>query len=122
MLTPQEIAVRYVALWNEPDAAKRRRAIESFFTPNAEHYVSNREAIGYDALEARIIGSHQKNVRDSGYSFRAVQGAQKLRNMVIFDWEMTPADNPDTVLFVGREVITLDGEERALSDFMFTVA
>jgi hypothetical protein len=51
-----------------------------------------------------------------------VSGAQQLRNVIIFDWEMTPAGNPDAVLSVGREVITVDGAGRALSDFMFIVA
>jgi hypothetical protein len=40
--TPHEIATRYVALWNETDPMKRRRDIEAFFAPHAEHYVKAR--------------------------------------------------------------------------------
>ena len=121
MSNAQLIAERYVALWNERDAEKRRRDIEAFFAPAAEHYVKGREAIGYDALEARIIGSHEKNVRDGGNIFREAPGAQQLRNVVIFDWAMTPAGDPKTVSAIGREVITLEPEGRAISDFMFIV-
>lgn len=122
MSTPQEIAVRYVELWNETDTVKRRRAIEAFFAPNAEHYVKSREAIGHEALEHRIIGSHEKNVRDGGYRFRAVAGAQQLRNVVTFKWEMTPAADPNTVVAVGLEFIVLDEHGRAVSDYQFIVA
>ena len=35
-------------------------------SPDGRHYVDTREACGYNALEKRITGSHEKNVRDGG--------------------------------------------------------
>jgi hypothetical protein len=121
MIDPQTRAALYVALWNETDPAARRRAIEAFFAPDAEHFVGGREAIGYAALEARITGSHEKNIRDNGNAFRAAPGAQQLRDVLLFDWHMTPANDPRRVLAVGREVIRLDERGRALSDHMFII-
>jgi hypothetical protein len=118
---PQTIAERYVALWNEADPGKRRQAIAAFFAPGAAHYVKQREAVGSDALFDRVTGSHEKNVRDNGSIFRAAPGAQLLRDVVIFDWEMTPAGDPKTVSAVGREIVTLDGQGRAVSDYQFIV-
>jgi hypothetical protein len=73
-------------------------------------------------LEARIIGSHEKNIRDGGNVFRTVPGAQQLQDVIIFDWNMAPAGDPGTILAVGREIITLDGQGQAVSDHMFIVA
>jgi hypothetical protein len=122
MSDPQIIAERYVALWNETDVDVRRRLIEAFFAPAAEHYVGSRAVAGYDALQTRITGSHEKNVRDNGNIFHARHGAQQLRDVVIFDWDMTPTNDPSAVKAVGREVLRVDDQGRALSDHMFIVA
>jgi hypothetical protein len=121
MPTPQDIAERYVALWNETDAVRRRQLVEAFFAPGAEHYVRAREAIGYDALEQRVTGSHEKNVRDAGNSFRAAPGAQQLKNVVTFHWEMTAAEDLDKVVAVGLEFVTIDEQRRAVADYQFIV-
>ena len=81
-----------------------------------------REAKGYAALEQRIIGSHEKNVRDGGYRFRAAPGAQLLRNVVTFNWEMFPASAPEQVAAVGLEFIIMDDQGRALTDYQFIIA
>jgi hypothetical protein len=67
----QELADRYVAVWNETNAEARRRAIADLWVPDGIHYVDTREARGYDALEKRIVGSYEKNVRGRGNRFRA---------------------------------------------------
>ena len=118
----EHIARRYVALWNETDAGKRRAAIEDFFTAEAAHFVRAREAKGYAALEERIIGSHEKSVRDGGFVFRVRPGAQRLRDVVTFHWEMVPRDNPNRIAAVGLQFITLTGEGKALLDYQFIVS
>src|ERR1700759_2051099 len=60
----QQLADRYVAVWSETDPERRRRAIAELWTPDGEHYVGAREVRGYDELEQRIKGSHEKNIRD----------------------------------------------------------
>jgi len=50
----QYLADRYVAVWNETDPDRRRRAIAELWTPDGRHCVDTREAHGYDALEKRI--------------------------------------------------------------------
>ena len=62
MTTAQDLADRYVAVWNETSAAARRRAIAELWVPDGLHFVGTREARGYDELETRIIGSHEKNI------------------------------------------------------------
>jgi len=116
----QKLANRYIAVWTETDPAARRKAIEELWAPDGLHYVATREARGYEALEERIIGSHEKWVRDGGNRFRAASNAQSLRNVVTFNWEMIPAQG-DAVLAVGLEFLILDENGRILIDYQFIV-
>jgi hypothetical protein len=119
MTEAQELANLYVAVWNETDAQARRRAIAALWLPDGIHYVRDREARGYSALEERIIGSHQKNVRDAGYRFRAMGNAQALRNAVTFNWEMVAPDG--NVAAVGLEFLIVDERNRIAVDYQFIV-
>ncbi|HZP76712.1 MAG TPA: hypothetical protein VFB45_11255 [Pseudolabrys sp.] len=121
MNSPQDLVERYVAVWNERDAQARRQAIAAVWRPDGAHFVKEREARGYAALEQRVIGSYEKNVRDKGNRFRARPGAQRLRDIVIFHWEMLPA-NAETVLAVGLEVLVLDAQDRVITDYQFILA
>jgi hypothetical protein len=118
MINAQELADRYVALWNETDSKGRLDLIKAFFAPDGVHYVRTLEARGYDALEQRVKGSHDKNVRDGGNRFRARQDARLLRDMVTFHWEMIPATGDD-VLAVGLEIIVVDPDGRVQKDYQF---
>ena len=118
MINAQNLADRYVALWNETDAEKRLERIKDYWPSDGVHYVRALEARGYDALEKRVIGSHEKNVRDGGNRFRARQDARLLRDVVTFHWEMLPADG-DEVLAVGLEVLVVDPDGRVLKDYQF---
>ncbi|MCV3210272.1 hypothetical protein OHD62_20745 [Mesorhizobium sp. YC-39] len=114
----QALADRYVAVWNETDEERRREAIAALWVPDGQHYVGAREARGYEALEERIRGSHEKNVRDDGNRFRAASNARLLHDVVTFYWEMLPADG-DTVPATGLEYLSVDGEGRILVDYQF---
>src|ERR1700679_138424 len=88
----QQLADRYVAVWMETDAGRRRRAIEGLWVEDGEHYVDTRQAIGYAALEDRIRGSHEKNVTNARNRFVAMPDARRLHDAVTFHWRMLPAD------------------------------
>jgi hypothetical protein len=115
----QELADRYVAVWNETNGEARRRAIAELWVPDGIHYVDTREARGYDALEKRIVGSYEKNVRDRGNRFRA-KDARALRDAVTFFWEMVPAHS-DSVLATGLEFLIVDSEGRIRADYQFVL-
>jgi hypothetical protein len=120
MIDAQHLADRYVAVWNENDAEKRRQAIAALWTPDGVHYMDTREARGYDALEQRVTGSYEKNVRDRGNRFRAAKGAHALRDVVTFFWDMIPAHG-DTALASGLAVLIVDHEGRIRTDYLFVL-
>ncbi|HXT78103.1 MAG TPA: hypothetical protein VN702_00945 [Acetobacteraceae bacterium] len=116
----QHLADRYAAVWNETDPERRRRAIAALWVRDGEHYVGTREVRGYDALEQRITGSHEKNVRDGGHRFRAAQDARALRDVVTFHWEMLPAHSEEVVA-TGLEILVTDGRGRIRIDYQFVL-
>lgn len=118
MNDPQSLANRYAAVWNETDAEKRRQQTAQLWIPEGRHYVGDREVQGHEALERRIKESYEKNVRDGGNRFRAVRDARQLHNVVIFHWEMLPA-NDETVLGRGLEFLIVDDEGRIQVDYQF---
>ena len=120
-LQAQQLADRYAAVWNEADDNARRAAIAGLFTPDGVHYVNTREARGHAALEDRIIGSYQKNVRDGRHLFRAQRNAQSLRGVVTFNWEMIEPATGE-VLAVGLEFLQVGEDGRIACDHQFIVS
>jgi hypothetical protein len=120
MINAQQLADRYVALWNIESADARRDAIKALWPADGGHYVKTLEVRGYDALERRVTVSHEKNVRDSGFRFRAAQNAQRLRETVTFNWEMIRPGS-DEVVSIGLEFIELGTDGRIVSDYQFIV-
>ena len=120
MFNAQELADKYVAVWNETDAESRRQQIGALWVPDGHHYVDVREAHGYAELDQRISGSHNKNVRDGGHHFRATTDTRRLHDLVTFHWEMLAAAE-DRVVARGFEVLRVDTEGRILVDYQFIV-
>lgn len=118
MTDAQDLADRYVAVWNETDEKVRRSAIARLWTPEGNHFVNTLEARGFEALEARITGAHERNVRDNGNLFRVRQDARRLSDIVTFHWDMVPAQGGDS-LAVGLQVLMTAEDGRIVTDYQF---
>ncbi len=118
---PEQLAARYVDLWNEADAADRRAAIAALWQPDAVHYVAAREARGHKALELRVKGSHDKNVGEGGCGFRPSGIARALRDVVTFEWEMVRVQTNE-VAARGLEFLVMGSDGLIASDYQFIVA
>ncbi|MGW4199318.1 hypothetical protein [Streptomyces sp. NPDC005004] len=53
-----KVASRYIAMWNEPDAALRRKATADLFAPDAVHYTHDQEVRGHHAREERVTTAY----------------------------------------------------------------
>jgi hypothetical protein len=108
---------RYVAVWNEPDAALRRRRIADLWTPEGANLTKTLEARGYEALEARVRASHEKWVRDGGCFFRP-RDVQGHHGAVRFKWEMVSVSGGE-VISVGYDFLVLADDGRIRTDYQF---
>jgi hypothetical protein len=125
----------YVALWNEPDAGLRRKAIEELWAEGGAHILQppgeireaaaglgfdspTLEAHGYEALEVRVARSYAEFVAPGQFVFRPCDNAVRLHDVVKFNWEMVPAAGGEAV-GGGLEVLVLDENGRIAADYMF---
>lgn len=113
---PDAFVDRYVAVWNEPDAAARRRLIEELWVPDGANFTKSNEWRGYSALEARVRGAHEKWVRDGGCLFRR-RHADLHHGAALVVWEMA-ALSDGRVVSVGQELL-LTGDERIREYYQF---
>lgn len=118
MIDAQTLADRYAAVWNERDEGNRRAAIAGLWVPDGQHYVQGQAARGFEALEKRIRGSHERNVKENGNRFRAARNARRLHDVVTFHWEMLPAES-ETVLVRGLEFLIIRDDGKILVDYQF---
>jgi hypothetical protein len=127
------LAERYVALWIEPDAGLRRKAIEDLWAPDGAHLLEPPEearaaahrlgivgaafeAVGHDAIEHRVTTSYRDFVVSQSMTFRFAGNAQRVKNTVMFRWD---AILDGAVVGGGIEFLILDADGRITADHMF---
>ncbi|MEV5606537.1 hypothetical protein AB0L33_34415 [Streptomyces sp. NPDC052299] len=130
-----ELTDRYVAVWNEPDAERRRAAVRELWSADAVHVLRPPqeireaaealgfdrlllEARGYDALDFRVTRAHDEFVAPGTFVFRSRGNADRLHDVVKFNWEMAPRDGGEAA-GVGLEVLVLGPDGRIVSDYQF---
>jgi hypothetical protein len=111
------LAERYVAVWNEPDAAMRRRSIEALWTSEGANVTRTLQARGHDQLEARVGTSYEKWVRDGGCIFR-LHHAAAHHDVAQLVWEMVSISD-GCVISVGVDFLVLAEDGRIRTDYQF---
>ena len=130
-----ELAEKYLALWNEPDADQRRRMIAELWTEDGRHILQPPEEIreiaaqpgigltailearGYEEIEARVASAYEHWVGSEGLSFRGRDDAQRLGDVVKFHWEAVSPDGDVTA--VGLVFLALGADGRMRRDYVF---
>jgi hypothetical protein len=105
-IDPRDLVRRYVALWHEPDAELRRKAVHVL------------RARGHEELEVGVTRTYHEFVASGEYTFRSRDNADRLGDVVKFNWEMIPAGGGE-VAGAGLEVLVLDKDGRIRTDYQF---
>jgi len=101
-----EFVERYVAVWNEPDSARRRERIAALWTPSGTSLHRVLEPRGHAALEARVAASYDKWVHGRGCTFRSAHHAFGHHDAVMCNWEMVSPEG--AVVSLGLSFLLLD--------------
>lgn len=109
---------RYVGMWHEPDAARRRAIVEQLWAPDAENTSRRFASRGLEDIVARVARAHDEWVAQKHFVFRPVGNTDAVGNVVKFFWEMVPRDGGAREA-LGLDIFVLqeDGRIRALYQF-----
>jgi hypothetical protein len=131
------LATAYVALWNEPDADRRRQMIAELWAPEGTHVLQPPQEIravaaqpgiglpavlqarGHEEIEARATSAYEHWVGSEGLRFRGRDDADRLADVVKLHWEAVDPDG--SVTAVGLSVLVLGGDGRIAKDYTFIV-
>src|ERR671926_1811892 len=122
-----ELAKKYIALWNEPDAGQRRRMIAELWTQDGRHILQPPQEIraiaaqpgigltailkaqGYEEIEARAASAYEHWVGSEGLSFRGRDDAERVGDVVKFHWEAVTKDGEVFAVGLNFLVLAADG-------------
>jgi hypothetical protein len=132
-----ELAESYVALWNEPDADRRRRRIAALWKPDGRHVLQPPQEIraiaaqpgiamsailvaqGHEEIEARAASAYEHWVGGEGLGFGGRDDADRLGDVVKLHWEAVAKD--ESVFAVGLSFLVLAADGRIGRDYTFVV-
>jgi hypothetical protein len=133
-----EFAQKYLALWNEPDADRRRRTIAELWTEDGRHILQPPQEIraiaarpglamtailqarGYQEIEARAASVYEHWVGSEGLTFRGRDDAERLGDVVKFHWEAVAKGGE--LFAVGLVLFVVAADGRIERDYTFVVA
>ena len=118
MTAIEELAARYVAVWNEPDATARDASVAALWGADARACTGANEYLGLDAITGRVATAYEKFVAGQGYVFRALGSAEAHHDGVRIRWAMAPLAGGDAVSG-GVQFLLLDPDGRIHLDYQF---
>lgn len=102
------VAQRYIALWNETDAARRERLLEADWAADAHYVDPLMQASGREQISALVGAVHQ---RYPGFRFNLLGHADAHGENLRFSWTLGPSGAQD--LIQGTDFVRLDGGKLA---------
>ncbi len=96
----KNVADRYIAVWNEPDAESRRQAVAALWTEDGTYTDPLAVVEGHEALAAMIIGVREQF---PGLVLRLLGDIDAHHDVARFGWELVPEGGGES-LVVGFDV------------------
>src|SRR6266446_4560191 len=121
MTNVSEFVDRYVNIWNEPDAERRRQTIRELWQEDARHLARTLEAVGHAGIETRVKNAYEKWVKEKGNIFRLRDGVDSHHDTIKLRWEMLPAAGGE-VISIGFDFLVLGGDGRIRTGYQFIEA
>lgn len=105
---------RYIAIWNETDADRRRALIAQTWADDASYVDPLMSGDGPDGIDAMIAGAQ---AQFPGHRFRLSAGPDAHHDVVRFAWELHGVDGP-VASGVDFGTVAEDGRLRAVTGFL----
>jgi hypothetical protein len=110
-----DVVDRYLAVWNETDAVRRRELIAQTWTDGASYRDPLMQGDGRAGIDALVQGVHQQF---PGYRFRQVGAVDGYHSYVRFAWELGPEDGPAPIAGSDVAILAPDGRLQSVIGFL----
>src|SRR5215471_12006323 len=100
-----ELVDRYIAMWNETDAGRRRGLIVKIWADGASYLDPMLSGEGLDGIDAMVKAVHEKY---PGHHFKRTSDVNAHHDRAQFAWELGPEGGP--ALVKGVDFATLSNE------------
>ncbi|KJS55621.1 nuclear transport factor 2 family protein [Streptomyces rubellomurinus] len=114
----QQLAERYLAVWNETDPAARRKLVDEVWAEDGRYTDPLAAVAGRDAIDG-LIGAAQAQFPGMRFTLGPVDAHHDIAR---FTWNLGPADAPADAepLVIGFDVLTAtpDGRIGAVYGFL----
>ena len=84
-----ELADRYIAMWNETDAARRRDLIAAIWTPDGAYVDPVVQSDGHAGIDSMVAAVQE---RFPGYRFARASEVDAHHDRIRFAWTLGPAN------------------------------
>jgi hypothetical protein len=112
----EKIPAAYVAIWHEPDAEVRRKAIAELWAEDGVYFNSDTEFRGLKGVEDAVTEAYEAFIKN-GYVFNVVY-VDTNHDAVRYQWKMLPAAGGPPAA-IGTHVFTVGADDRIVCDHQF---
>ena len=114
---------RYLAVWREPDAERRRAAVAELWAEEGVEFVEGTRFSGHEQLTARVAEAHQAFVGSGTYEVTCPGDVSEHGDIVMFTIQLVAraGTEPGEVAWAARVLLVLDEEGRIRQDYQLTV-
>lgn len=109
------IAERYIAMWNETDAGRRRQIIAGLWTDSGRYVDPLMQGDGPSGIDAMVQGVQ---ARFPGFRFKLVGKVDGHNDRLRFGWELGDGSSPAPVAGIDVGVVAPDGRLQSITGFI----
>ena len=105
----------YIAMWNEPNADRRRELVARTVTDDADYVDPVMEGAGIDGITA-MIGAAQEQF--PGHRFTLLSGPEHHHDRMRFSWRLAADGAAPAAIGVDFASLADDGRMRSITGFL----
>ena len=109
-----ELVDRYIAMWNETDAGRRRGLIAKIWADGASYLDPMLSGEGLDGIDAMVKAVHEKY---AGHRFKRTSDVNVHHDRALFSWELGPEGGPALVKGVDFATLSNEGGLKTVTGF-----
>jgi hypothetical protein len=113
--TYTDLIDRYIAVWNETNAGRRRELFARTWTENGRYVDPLMQGEGQAGIDAMFASVQE---RFPGYRFRRTSPVDAHNGRLRFAWHLAPVGGPALAAGVDFGVIAADGRLQSITGFL----